>query len=297
MVKKYYEGLGHESPVYGVSLYKNAQVLSAGGEGWIVAWSLNEPANGKLIAKVDTSVYSLFYDVETDIIYAGDRHGVLHSILPNGQTLDKMAHPGGVFGIFKSDQNIYTFGNNGTLTKWKIPEMLPVESVQICHASIRSFVVDKQNNDMYFGASDGKIYCVDMLFLIVKFEFQAHKGTVFSLEMNDAQQLISGGKDALLKVWNFNKFEQPAEEINAHWFAIYAMKQNPCLPIIASASRDKNIRLWQSESLAPILTIDLQAFAGHSRSVNNLIWTKDGKMLITVGDDKKIILWQIESHL
>jgi WD40 repeat protein len=59
--------------------------------------------------------------------------------------------------------------------------------------------------------------------------------------------------------------------------------------LIATASRDKQIYLWDVRSGKRLLTL-----AGHQRSVNALQWVDEG-VLASAGDDGVIKVWHLEA--
>jgi hypothetical protein len=56
--------------------------------------------------------------------------------------------------------------------------------------------------------------------------------------------------------------------------------------LLASASADKTVRLWD-----PVTGASLQALEGHSDSVRAVAFSPDGKLLASASDDKTVRLW------
>ena len=294
---KFYESKGHNSPVYCLSDYKQGQILSGGGEGWIAKWSVNDPENGHLVARIESSVFALYYCDDLSMIIAGDRHGGIHWIFEDGKVISKVVHDAEIYKIDRFENFIYTLDRAGWLTKWGVNSQKAVESLHLGPFSLRSFVLQADLRNALIGAGNGKIYVVDLDEIRVKNDFQVHSGTVFALACDEKFNIISGGKDAHIKLWKDGDFNAPSKDIPAHWFSVYAIKKHPSLPVIASCSRDKTIRIWYSETIEPILTLDYGKIQGHTRSVNDIIWSEDGKFLISAGDDCSIIFWQLEHIL
>ncbi len=227
------------------------------------------------------------------MIVAGDRDGGLHWIEESGTSNDVFAHQKGVYGIYLLDDKLVTLGGDGFMSLWNIQTQKPIESYQYATSALRSFILDYETNEVYIGSSNGNIYVIDITHLSAKHSFKAHNGAVFSLALTPHHTLLSGGKDALLKIYN-KSFEDIPNELKAHWFAIYAIHIHPSGFFFATASRDKSIRLWSLPEVQLIVTLDYKGYSAHTRSVNNLLWTQDGHKLISVGDDASLIIWEVE---
>lgn len=295
VAQKYFESQGHRSPVYCLSQYQIGTVISGGGEGWIIKWTEADPENGLLLASVGVSVFSIQYLPDADLIIAGDRNGFIHWIKSHGKSEGKFAHKGEVFGIHRIGDFVYTIGKDGFLVKWGIFNQSSIQSIRISKHTLRSFICNIDESTAFIGDGEGMVHLIDLNRFEVVNSFMAHYGTVFSLALNSEGNLISGGKDAHLKLWETSADFRLIVDHPAHWFSIYAIKEHPNLPIIATASRDKQIRIWESVNLDPILTLDYAKYQGHIRSVNALNWTENGEMLISTGDDAKIIFWKLNN--
>jgi WD40 repeat protein len=101
--------------------------------------------------------------------------------------------------------------------------------------------------------------------------------------------LYSGGKDAILRLWNW-KSGTMKREIPAHNFVVYDILALPKGSHIVSASRDKSIKIW-TEDLNFLERIDLRE-GGHRHSVNSLVSYSENQF-VSASDDKRIITWLI----
>lgn len=111
----------------------------------------------------------------------------------------------------------------------------------------------------------------------------------------DGLSLISGGRDAQLKVWSLPDY-QLINNIAAHMFSVYTIAFHPTQPYFATCSQDKSIKLWGSDDfkLYKILSLEKNT-EGHFHSINKLIWSSDGQYLISTGDDRQVMVWEFNS--
>ena len=75
-------------------------------------------------------------------------------------------------------------------------------------------------------------------------------------------------------------------------FTVYAILPHPSLPIIATVSRDKSIKIWNALSLALLKNISIErGYDAHRLSINTATWV--GDQLVTAGDDKLVKIWDV----
>lgn len=289
--------LGHKAAIYALSPYQSpSQFLSAAGDGWIVAWDLDNLPNGKLIATVEDNIFSLLYVKEKHIVIVGTMNGyVIWINLENNAILHKsLAHSKGVYAIYKDENNnIFTAGGDGKISLWNIETFQKRESLQLAYQSLRCISALGENT-LAIGCSDGNIYTINCTdFTALEPIIKAHNNSVFSLYLDKSQKLWSGGRDAQLKTWDSNT-KNNLQTQPAHLFTVNSICGIEHLNIIATASRDKTVKLWNENNMQILKVLDTIRNGMHVRSINALLYMPLHQCLITASDDKSLGIWQIE---
>jgi WD40 repeat protein len=115
---------------------------------------------------------------------------------------------------------------------------------------------------------------------------------VFALQYHpNGEYLLSGSRDAQVKVWDSTTY-QPIQNIPAHLFAVNSISFHPSQPYFATASMDKSIKIWGADDFKLYKNISRdKGFDSHFLSVNKIVWNRD--QLVSAGDDKKIMIWDV----
>jgi WD40 repeat protein len=294
---------GHNASIFALTAYAQPNTfLSAGGEGWIVGWNLEDLSAGQLLASIETNIFCLEYLPESGWAVAGGMDGGIYWIDLNKKSLvfKQLAHPKGCFGLAQAGNLVYSVGADGYLRVWRVnsvPEC--VETLHLNHEGLRSIRTYPAQNQLFIGGKCGTLFCLklDTLELIFA-QKNTHQNTIFSILAGENLPILyTGGRDALLKSWNLEipNILSPISEQAAHHFTINALAAHPNLPLIATASRDKTIKIWDSNSLALLKVLDAPRYGGHIRSVNALYWSAYENLLVSASDDRQIRVWRVDS--
>lgn len=289
---------GHNAAIFAVAPFSDSRYfLSAAGDGWIVQWDLDHPDPGRLLAKVDTQIFSLCHLPESKRLVAGNMNGGVHWIdLEQPENTRNIAHhQKGVFAIEQLEDMVLTAGGQGLLTRWSAIDVRAMDSIRLSNQSLRSLAIHPGKNQLAVGSSDNSIYLLQLPDLqLIHTIRKAHDNSVFSLRYSpDGRFLISGGRDAQLRIWDIWNDFQEIRTVPAHWFTINAITYHPEGKWLATGSRDKTIKIWDAESFELLKVIESARDQGHVNSVNSLYWTSYGNLLLSASDDRTIGIWDV----
>ncbi|NUQ25376.1 MAG: hypothetical protein HUU34_15625 [Saprospiraceae bacterium] len=79
----------------------------------------------------------------------------------------------------------------------------------------------------------------------------------------------------------------------AHWYTINHIALHPSGRWLATGSRDKTVKIWDAQSFELIKVLETIRDRGHVNSVNKVWWRPDGKQLVSAGDDRSMIIWEV----
>lgn len=294
-ITKKHQLTGHNSGIYALCQGTRSDTfLSAAGDGWIVEWDLANPETGRLLAKVDAQIFSVTYLPETQTIVAGDMNGGLHWVNLGEDRPNKHIahHRKGIFGILPVGEHLFTVGGDGLLTRWDIQSQRTIESLHLSAHPLRS--INYQDGMLAIGSSDHYIYVLSASDLVVKQQWSAHKNSVFALAFHpNSQYLISGSRDAYLKVWDW-AMNTCISEQPAHLYTINDLVFHHQYPYFFSASRDRTVKIWDASTFKLLKVLEATRDGGHINSVNRLLWMSESQTLVSASDDRTLILWDVK---
>lgn len=290
---------GHQNPVYALANSSKPGIFfTAGNDKGVVEWSLEKMSFVKVLMPVKTSVYSLHeYD---NRLFVGLRSGELSIFDLNKQAVITtfQAHEKPVFDVIAipSKQEFLTASEDGTVGIWSLADNSLLYRIKVSRDTVRSIAISPDARHAAFGCKDGFVRVYDLQDYSLLYTLEKHTLPVTSVQYApDGKYLISGGRDAQLNFWSVPAGYELKQTIPAHMFGIYGIAFHPSLPYFATASQDKSIKLWGSDDLKLYKILSLEkGTSGHTHSVNKLVWSPDGRYLISTGDDKLVLLWEWE---
>ncbi|MFN0216628.1 MAG: WD40 repeat domain-containing protein [Saprospiraceae bacterium] len=295
-VEKIHTCTGHNAAIYALAPgHSDRHFLTAGGDGWVVEWALDDPETGKLVASVETQVFSLCTLPDRNLLLAGNMHGGLHWVDRQSPDLTRNVqhHKKGVYALEPTGQWLFSAGGDGYLTRWDIARGNSIESLQLSHKALRAIAFSEKRNEIAIGASDQSIYLLEATTLALKRVLKnAHTPSVFTLAYApDGKHLLSAGRDAMLRVWDLDNDCTLISEQPAHLYTVNHLVFSPDGLLFATASRDRTVKIWDAHRFELLKVLDTLRLGGHTRSVNRLLWLPD--CLVSCGDDRTAMIWKI----
>lgn len=296
MLKHLHTLSGHQNPIYSLANTASGNgFYSAGNDKGVVEWSLDTMSFVKVVVPVQSSVYALHrYE---DLLFIAQRSGL---ILVYDTSASKLVstltfHKKAVFDIktVPSKNELISTGEDGIGAVWSLKDFSLLYSFSVISNTVRAIAISGDESEVALGSKDSVIRIYNSSDYELIKELHAHKMPVTSLQYSpDGRFLVSGGRDAQLKIWELPDYEL-MNNIAAHMFGVYAIAYHPTEPYFATCSQDKSIKLWGADDfkLYKILSLEKNT-EGHFHSINKLIWSADGKYLISTGDDRQVMVWE-----
>lgn len=297
-IEKISEFTGHSSGIYCLSPGNQAHTIFSGsGDRFIAEWNLESLEAEKFAVKLNSTPYSIYHVKSLNLLIAGTSDGSIHWIdLSKRQELHQFNyHKQAIYRLLaiNSDTQLIATSGDGSFSVWDLQNHTHLRTLHLCEEKIRAIAFDQKSKLLAIGSGDHLIRIFETEHFNELYTLKAHTDSVTSLCFHPTLPcLISGGKDAHLNVWDTSKSFDLKKSVPAHNFAIYELSFNPQGNYLASASRDKTVKLWNGENFDLIQRIDYKIHKAHNHSVNSLLWINSNHF-VSAGDDRKICYWKV----
>ncbi|WP_373496336.1 WD40 repeat domain-containing protein [Aquiflexum sp.] len=296
-VNKLHTLSGHNDCVYALVEAPDPQYFFTGsGDGMVVLWDLENPENGKLMAKVNHSVYALEVDKMRNLLIVGHNFEGIHVIdLESSNELWSINLTNqSIFDIKVVGNDMFVATGDGLIIVLDIEKRAIKKHLKISGKSVRILAINPENHTLAAGLSDHSVKIFDLITYEPIQILKSHTNSVFALAFDpNSKILISAGRDAHLKIWDTNTYTLK-ESIVAHMYAINYLAFREDGRYFVTCSMDKSIKVWDAESYKLLKVIDKARYAGHGTSINKVIWSSYKQDIISISDDRKISIWNLE---
>ncbi|MGB0429470.1 MAG: hypothetical protein ACPGLV_03285 [Bacteroidia bacterium] len=281
----------HKDCIYTCDTINTNEFYTGGGDGLLLKWDLSNTKEAYSLAKVDSSIYMIKQQNQQVII--GTNSGEIYSINTSSKKVTASTKtPKGVFTGIINDDLILLGLADGVIAWLNLNSFKLITLKKISEGHIRT-LMRLSENEFAAGTSANEIILFNSDLNVFNKIDSAHSDSVFSIFKLNSNQFLSAGKDAHFKCWNLHNLKIN-NEVPAHLFAINSMAYNHHTKSIATASRDKSIKIWDPQTLLLQKVIDRSKIAQAStHSVNKIQWLSSNQLL-SVGDDKIIRVYLIE---
>lgn len=292
------EFTGHVGAIYDSCLGTKSQMLyTTSADRYCTRWDTNKGEQDQFAIQLPNAGYSICLNDNEEILAIGNNKGGIHFInLGLKKEVRYMTqHQSAVFALcYNSKQNEFYSGDaDGYFCVWDGSTFDLKLCLPLHCGKIRRLTLDEKNEKLIIGGQDGNIRLMETTFFNELENWKGHlTGTNCSCFIES--HLITGGKDAYINVWEIDS-KKIKQSIPAHNYAVYDLLFFLNHQLLVSASFDKTIKAWNwtNDSLQLIQRSERKD-GGHSHVVNRLV-KLDDYHFASVGDDRRIIIWEIQN--
>ena len=292
---------GHSGCIYAMDAGISESTIFTGGSDLIIAlWNLDTLSTEKFAASLPAAVYTICHIPEKNILLAGTTTGSVHILdLEKNQEIKILQHhTAPIFDIKYSLKTncFYTAGGDGNFAVCSLDTLSLIKIKKLSDKKVRNIDFNYVTSEIAVALGDCTILVFDLYTLEVKTDFIAHQLAANVVRYSpDGKFLLTGGRDAHLNIWQTDNYEL-IKSIPAHNWAIYDIVFNPDTTLFATASRDKTIKIWDAKTYQLLHRITKENNEAHTHSVNKLLWSTYNNYLVSVGDDKVVMVREINRN-
>ncbi|KAM9417465.1 notchless protein homolog 1 isoform 1-T2 [Salvelinus alpinus] len=104
------------------------------------------------------------------------------------------------------------------------------------------------------------------------------------------ERLVSGSDDFTLFLWNPAEDKKPLARLTGHSALVNEVLFSPDTRLLASASFDKSIKIWDGRTGKY-----LQSLRGHVGAVYQVAWSADSRLMVSGSSDSTLKVWDIKT--
>lgn len=267
----------------------NDMFLTAGGDGVVTLWDTND-YTARLRCPVRSRAYPTTVTGSEDILIAGLNDGKMMSFDSiQGQCLWNIdhAHKGGVttMRLPTNVRFVVSGGAEGELRVWELKTRQMISNLKEHTARVNDLMLFP--NDQ-FAVSCGRDRCLLTWDLRAEKRLTAHRekhGGINCLAVASNQTtVITAGQEKCLTYWDL-RMADPVRSVELDE-EVNSLSMSYDDKYLVTAGTGLVVKVWDVQAASVVST-----GAGHSRTIQKVSWSPDGKQAISVGLDTSVLVW------
>jgi WD40 repeat protein/uncharacterized caspase-like protein len=290
------------SPISDSQSGEGSILASAGEDGVIKLWSIvgNKIQEINSFQQSDRVTQVIFSPDGDRLVAAGGDGTIQFWQVNNGNLLDSYSQGDQVNSLaFSPDgQLLASAGIDGKVNIWSqdglLQQVLAGQGGEIFSLSFRPSpsTSDSQKGEILASASADKTVRIWQ----IGDRATSAQGGIYSISVSPTSPDIfaTAGFDGKVQIWRKQKDNPPKllHTLSGHQMSVYQVQFSPDGKLLASASWDKTIKVWEVEDGTLLQTIK-----GHQDGINTLAFSPKSEernyLLASGSEDKTIKLWQV----
>jgi eukaryotic-like serine/threonine-protein kinase len=289
-----YELTRHKDRVFSLSFSADGRWLAIGHiDGLVQVWDV---ARRELLINLQTNgqFASVAFAPRTNLLAATAKAGTVKLWDPLvGVAVAELTHGGQVRTLsFSPDGKLLAiFGQDRRLTLWDTATTNLVETLTVRPGSGWFYglaVFSPDSRLLAVGELGGLVRVLEVGSWKEVHRFAAHREGISALSFSpDGRFLLSGSAfaESAVKVWNLDKGALETS-LPGHTSWICGLARSPDGTMLASASADQSLRLWD-----PLSWKEIAVLRGHGDEVAAVAFSPDGHTLASGSRDGSVLIW------
>ena len=296
---------GHLNPVTNaIFLPDRCEIVTTSLDHTAKIWSLDQNSN---TLSIDAHSYS-DSPLNSHVIWAAD-------FSPDGKRLVSVSEDGTIAvtdcltgGVIKTMGDnfdvaatgaayspdgsfIATADENGLVSVWKAGELTLHREFQAHDETIWDLNFSPDSKQLITASADGTARIFDLKTKLPVAILEGHSDEVSSASYSsDGTMIVTSSDDYSSRVWDAKtkKLIRILDGSNSEiWQSVFSEKGD----LVGACTYTGELLVWDAATGELVLSID----EAHNGQIGSLAFTKDGKRLITAGDDASVRIWDLET--
>ncbi|MEG4036872.1 AAA-like domain-containing protein [Microcoleus sp. S36b_A4] len=299
---------GHDAALYAAAFAADGKIVATASiDGTVKLWCVDGTLH-KTLKEGTGELWDLAFSPDGKLIAAGGEKTVKlwHK---DGRFLREIkAHNGIVYGItWSPDGKILASASaDGTVKLWQ-PDgagtgALPLRTLKLDGSTFWSVAFSPDGKALAAVNSSGAIAIWKLDGTLLQ-AIDAHQALIKKVSFSpDGKMLASASMDSTAKLWKLDISStlidssvphslQILRTLKGHTQALMGVSFSPDGEIVATASLDNTVKLWNKEGIL------LRTLAGHTGIVTGVSFSPDGTFLVSASHDETAILWNVKRIL